>query len=105
MERPKKKVRYEMEEEELLFLKLITDGNLELQEAGKDMFIGHRAKGTMEGYNIVQKRFKTFCDETTGLSYEVLGIKEVSRYVIDCKIRKVRNTSGYINNPLSRVQN
>lgn len=89
MERPKKKVRYEMEEEELLFLKLITDGNLELQEAGKDMFIGHRAKGTMEGYNIVQKRFKTFCDETTGLSYKVLGIKEVSRYVIDCKIRKV----------------
>jgi hypothetical protein len=80
----RKKVKYTFEEEEQSRLDAVWEGNEDLQQTADRLFIAHKAKGTMEQYNPVQKEFKEFCDTTAGLSYQIMGEKEVRLFITHC---------------------
>ena len=80
----RKKVKYTFEEEEQNTLDTVWEGNEDLQQTAARLFIAHKAKGTMEQYNPVQKEFKEYCEATEGLSYQIMGEKEVRYFITHC---------------------
>lgn len=67
------------------FMNDICDGDEELLQVARELLSKHKAPGTIQAYRQVQKDFKNFCEQNKGLSYHLMGSKEVGRFIIKCK--------------------